>query len=66
LLVLTQPEKLFGLGEVARKTENDLRVVLIGCDNQGAIMLIESGVFKAKSKHIAVKHHHTHDEHKKG
>ena len=27
---------------------------------------IDSGVVKAKSKHIAVKHHHTHDEYRKG
>jgi hypothetical protein len=54
------------LGEVARKTEDDLGAVPIGCDNQRAVKLIESGVVKAKSKHIAVKHRHTHNEHKKG
>jgi hypothetical protein len=38
----------------------------IGCDNQGAIKLITSGVVKQKSKHIDVKYHHVHDEQLKG
>jgi len=38
----------------------------IGCDNQGAIKLITSGVVKQKSKHIDVKYHHVHDEQTKG
>ena len=38
----------------------------IGCDNQGAIKLITSGIVKQKSKHIDVKHHHVHDEQLKG
>jgi hypothetical protein len=40
--------------------------VPIGCDNQGAIKLITSGVVQQKSKHIDVKYHHTHDEQLKG
>jgi hypothetical protein len=40
--------------------------VPIGCDNQGAIKLITSGVVKQKSKHIDVKYHHIHDEQVKG
>jgi hypothetical protein len=40
--------------------------VPIGCDNQGAIKLITSGVVKQKSKHIDVKYHHVHDEQSKG
>jgi len=40
--------------------------VPIGCDNQGAIKLIISGVVKQKSKHIDVKYHHVHDEQVKG
>jgi hypothetical protein len=40
--------------------------VPIGCDNQGAIKLISSGVVKQKSKHIDVKYHHVHDEQVKG
>ena len=36
--------------------------VRIGCDNQGALKLINTGVFKAKTKHIEVKYHHVHDE----
>jgi len=40
--------------------------VPIGCDNQGAIKLITSGVVKQKSKHIDVKYHHVHDEQTKG
>ena len=36
--------------------------VPIGCDNQGAIKLIASGVVRQKSKHIDVKYHHVHDE----
>ena len=40
--------------------------VPIHCDNQGALKLIHSGVFKAKTKHIAIKHLHAHDEQEKG
>jgi len=40
--------------------------VPIGCDNQGAIKLITSGVIRQKSKHINVKYHHVHDEQMKG
>jgi hypothetical protein len=40
--------------------------VPIGCDNQGAIKLITSGIVKQKSKHIDVKYHHVHDEQAKG
>jgi len=40
--------------------------VPIGCDNQGAIKLITSGVVWQKSKHIDVKYHHVHDEQMKG
>jgi len=36
--------------------------VPIGCDNQGAINLITSGVQLQKSKHIDLKYHHVHDE----
>jgi len=36
--------------------------VPIGCDNQGALKLIASGVVRQKSKHIDVKYHHLHDE----
>jgi len=38
----------------------------IGCDNQGVIKLIISGVVKQKSKHIDVKYHHVYDEQTKG
>jgi len=40
--------------------------VPIGCDNQGAIKLIATGVVRQKSKHIDVKYHHVHDEQMKG
>jgi len=40
--------------------------VPIGCDNQGAIKLITTGVVRQKSKHIDVKYHHVHDEQLKG
>ena len=40
--------------------------VPIGCDNQGAIKLIISGVGKQKSKHIDVKYHHVDDKQSKG
>lgn len=36
--------------------------VPIGCDNQGALKLLETGVVRQKTKHIAVKYHHSHDE----
>jgi hypothetical protein len=38
----------------------------IKCDNQGALKLIKSGVFKAMIKQINVKYHHSHDEDKRG
>jgi hypothetical protein len=40
--------------------------VPMACNNQGAIKFIKSGIPKAKTKHIDVKHLHTHDEDKKG
>ena len=36
--------------------------VRIGCDNQGALKLINTGAFKDKAEHIDVKYHHVHDE----
>jgi hypothetical protein len=42
------------------------RKVPMACDNQGAIKFIKSGIPKAKTKHIDVKHLHTHNEDKKG
>jgi len=41
-------------------------LVPIGCDNQGAIKLITSGVVQQKSKHIDIKYHHVNDEQMKG
>ena len=38
--------------------------IRIGCDNQGVLKLIDTGVFKAKTKHIDVKYRHVHDEQK--
>lgn len=38
----------------------------IGCDNQGALKLIETGVCKQKTKHIDIKYHHVRDEVEKG
>jgi len=40
--------------------------VPIGCDNQGALKLIISGVIRQKSKHIDVKYHHVYDEQQRG
>jgi hypothetical protein len=40
--------------------------VPMACDNQGTIKFIKSGIPKAKTKHIDIKHLHTHDEDKKG
>ena len=51
-------------GGMAVKISDGL--VPIGCDNQGAIKLITSGVIRQKSKHIDVKYHHVHDEQMKG
>jgi len=53
-----------GAGGMAVKIVDGL--VPIGCDNQGAIKLITSGVIRQKSKHIDVKYHHVHDEQVKG
>jgi hypothetical protein len=38
----------------------------IKCDNQGALKLIETGIRKHKTKHIAIKYFHTIDEQEKG
>jgi hypothetical protein len=43
-----------------------LSTVPIKCDNQGALNLIDTGVVKAKTKHIDVKFYHSHDEQEKG
>ena len=40
--------------------------VPIGCDNQGALKLITSGVVRQKSKHIDVKYYYVHDEQQQG
>ena len=42
----------------------DAAPIRMGCDNQGALKLIDTGIFKAKTKHIDVKYRHTHDEQK--
>ena len=42
----------------------DTTPICIGCDNQGALKLIDTGVLKAKTKHIDVKYHHVHNEQK--
>ena len=49
------------LGVIALPT-----VARIGCDNQGALKLIETGVSKQKTKHIDIKYHHIRDEEAKG
>jgi len=41
-------------------------LVPIGCDNQGALKLIASGVVRQKSKYIDVKYHRVHDEQQRG
>jgi hypothetical protein len=38
------------------------KTVDIACDNQGALSLINTGVVKAKTKHIDIKFHHVHSE----
>jgi hypothetical protein len=35
-----------------------LDAVEIGCNNQGALKLLETGIVQAKTKHIDVKYHH--------
>ena len=40
--------------------------VQIGCYNQGALKLIETGNSKQKTKHIDIKYHHVRDEEAKG
>jgi hypothetical protein len=48
------------LAKIIKIPENGLGSIPIGCDNQEAVKLIESGMVKAKkSKHIFVKQHHT-------
>jgi hypothetical protein len=43
-----------------------IQKVPMACNNQGAIKFIKSGIPKAKTKHIDVKHLHTHNKDKKG
>ena len=47
------------LSDTSKPIDKPIR---IECDNQGALKLINTGVFKAKTKHIEVKYHHVHDE----
>ena len=50
-----------------RPTIPDLpAAVQIGCNNQGALKLIETGISKQKTKHIDIKYHHVWDEEAKG
>ena len=59
---------IFGLIHWQAKSQSVVAVkvvdgpVPIGCNNQGAIKLITSGVVRQKSKHIDAKYHHVHDE----
>ena len=46
------------------KPYNELTIP-INIDNQGALKVIASGIIKAKTKHIELKFHHSHDEQKK-
>jgi hypothetical protein len=50
------------LSNIQGREEESMEPVTIGCDNQGALKLIESGVVRAKTKHIDIKYHHIHDE----
>ena len=43
---------------------SDTAPIRMGCDNQGALKLIDTGIFKAKTKYIDVKYHHIHNEQK--
>lgn len=38
------------------------RPIVIACDNQSAIKLAETDGFRARSKHIDVRHHHIRDK----
>ena len=49
-----------------RNPERPLKTVPISSDNSGALKLITTGVTKQKTKHIAIKYHHTHDEQQQG
>ena len=42
------------------------RTLCIASHNQGVLKLIWTGVTKQKTKHIAVKYHHSHDEQQQG
>ena len=42
----------------------DAAPIRMGCDNQGALKLIDTGIFKAKTKHTIVKYRHIQDEQK--
>ena len=38
----------------------------IGCDNQSALKVLETGIIRQQMKHVDVKYHHAHDEQNKG
>ena len=42
----------------------DTAAIRMGCDNQGALKLIDTGTFKARTKHIDAKDRHIHGEQK--
>lgn len=54
------------MGRVGLNLLPSAQPVAIGCDNQGALKLIESGVSKQKTKHIDIKYHHIRDEEARG
>ena len=55
----------YGLGECGTtRVHPTLQKFAWDATIQGALKLIDTGVFKAKSKHIDFKYHHVHDEQK--
>ena len=47
-------------------TTGSEEVPLIGCDNQGALAIVSTGIVKQRTKHIDVCYHNTRDLHSRG
>jgi hypothetical protein len=54
------------LDDIRQEPSLQIGPISIGCDNEGAIKMISTGIQKTKSRHIAVKEMHSHHEQQKG
>jgi len=59
-----EPKSLVQLQMDIHGSQRDSPLLQINCDNQGALTLITTGIFKARTKHINVCYHNSQDLHK--